>query len=123
MSAIEIIAVIVTISVLLKTVMFLVNPTPLKRWAEVMMGKACLMQGVMLAFIVIVGYFLLTNLTVVQVVASMVLGHFLMALLLLQYPKIYKKMIVEIFKEPRKMWLPFLIWIILAVWTLWVVFV
>ena len=122
MNSLEIISLIFAVLVILKILLLWINP----KWMTTIINKFSKwrngMVGVILIFTAIVGYFVFANLTVVQVVPGILLGTFLMGMVFLIFPKNYVRMAKEVLKERKKLWVPFLLWIILAVWTLYHLF-
>ncbi|MBT4539752.1 hypothetical protein HOC32_05680 [Candidatus Woesearchaeota archaeon] len=123
MNPMEIISLIIAIIVLLKLILFLVKPKMFSKMASVVSKKSKMLVWVILSMMIIVSYFVFTSFTVVQVLPMILLGYLILTLLMVQYPKVYKVFVKEIFKDTKKTWLVWLIWTILAVCTLYVSFV
>ena len=123
MNAVEIIALIFAIMALVKMVFLLLKPKILMDFGMKMVEKTNLMKGMLIAMILVVGYFLLTSMTIVEVFAASMLGIFAYALIFTQYPKMMKSFYKAAIKDMNKLWLPIVIWIVVAVWVLIVLFV
>ena len=123
MNPMEIISLIIAIIVLLKLILFLVKPKMFSKMASVVSKKSKMLVWVILSMMIIVSYFVFTSFTVVQVLPMILLGYLILTLLMVQYPKVYKVFVKEIFKDTKKTWLVWLIWTILVVCTLYVSFV
>lgn len=120
MVAIEILAGIFAVVVLLKLVAVIGKPANWIKIAEAIAQKCAIATAVYLVLAVIVGYFVFTSLTAAQIGAVMLFTALLMGFSMAPY----YKALVEAVKETmttrdvvlRKYWLAFLIWAILAVW-------
>ncbi len=122
MNPMEIISLVVAVLVLLKLVVFLLKPEVLSEAGKNMSKNSKIMILPILILFVIVGYYVFSSLSIIQVFPAILLGHILLALLLFQYPKVYSLMIKEVFKDTSKSWLVWLIWTGLSVWTLYALF-
>ena len=123
MNAVEIISLIVAVLVLLKLVVFIINPKWLGKIAEKMLKQSMVTTILILIFGIIVAYFVFTSLTIVQALPAIILGHMILALVIIQYPKIYKSFTKVMLKDRKKAWLVWAIWVVLAVCTLYVLFI
>ena len=74
----------------------------------------------------VVGYFILTSLSIVQVTAVMLFAAILFGLGLLPYSETMLKLTQEMSDNRaemlRKNWLAIVIWVTIAIWTLYAVF-
>jgi len=122
MTPIEIIALVFAIIILVKAVMVFFNANPMMKFVEKIYDKTVLLTAVYLVFLVIVGYFLLMELNIAQVFAAALFGIMLYALVLIQYPKELLSFSKKALKNRRKAWLPWLIFIFLALWVLYMLF-
>lgn len=126
MNPIEIIALIFALAVLIKTITFIfIDPKSSLKLAEKIWKKTgtILPSIFFIILLVILSYFLLIQLTIVQIFAASLFGIALYKLLLAQYPKPFLRFAQEVLKNKQKLWLPGLIWIILALWVLYMVLV
>lgn len=123
MTSIEILALIFALFILIKLIVVAISP---KKW--ITFSKAALRNKgpiyvVYIILTIIVGYFVLNSLSIVEVGAVMLLVSLLAALSFLPYAK---KLIVfsdEIMNGVfKKSWLVIIIWIVLALWILYSVF-
>ena len=118
MNAMEIITLVVAVLVLLKFIVFLINPKWLGKMAEKMLQKSMIMTTALLIFGIVVAYYVFTSITIVKALPAIILGHIILALVIIQYPKVYKNFAKIMLKDRKKSWLVWLIWIVLAVWVL-----
>ncbi|MDI6902705.1 MAG: hypothetical protein QMC77_03110 [Methanocellales archaeon] len=124
MTPIEILATIFAILVLVKLLVYVVNPKPWMKLPEAMFKESTLTMIVYLILAVIVGYYVLASLSIVQVAAVMLFTAIIMGLTLIPYSKTLLKMseeVVEVGMSP-KVWLVTLIWAVIAIWVLYTVF-
>lgn len=126
MSAIEIIAVIFAIFILLKVSIILINPHGWSRLADAILSNKIITTTAYLLIAVIVGYFIFRNFSIVQVAAIMLFSSILIGLGLLPFSEIFLTIRDEMLESRwyilRKTWFTLLIWITIAVWTLYEVF-
>ena len=120
LSPIEIIALIFVLGGLVKIIAIM---TSRKAWTDFVKGMyrspgALLFVEVVLAAIVL--YYLLQELNIVQITASLTLGALLTGIVFAVYKKEVLPPMLGILKKDslKKSWLPILIWFILMVWTL-----
>ena len=123
MNTVEILALIFSIIVLLKFLTLLICPKMFDKMAKKVPKNAGSLSFLIYGFIILVGYFVLTNIDVVTVLASLLFGHMLMGIILLQYPEVYNKLARMMLKDKRKLILPFIIYVVLSLWALGVLFV
>jgi len=127
MTPIEILATIFAVLVLFKLILSITNPKLRVKIAESFIStNTAVMIIVFLALTAIVGYYMLSSLTIVEVAAAMLFMSGLMGIFFIQYKGIMLKLLRESLKSReeflRKNWLTFLIWAAIAVWVLYVVF-
>lgn len=126
MGAIELMATIISVIILVKLLIILVNPKAWMNFADGLMKNTGVLYFVAIIISAVSGYYLLQVLTIVQLMASMLffVGLFMLSLIPFYEP---------LFKEARKMlkdgstiwklfWLPILIWGALSVYTLLVLY-
>ena len=129
MNALEIIALIFAISVIVKLLMFLFARDFMKKSFDVFVKKRDLLMLFYFLMVLIVGYFVLfnesTKMTIVQVVSAITFGLSVIGLTLLSASKSgMKKLGKEMMSKPamQKSILGWVIWVLLALWVLYVLF-
>lgn len=123
MNSVEILALIFSVIVLAKLITLLVWPKVFDKAANKIPKKAASLSFLFYGLITIVGYFVLMNINIVTVLASLFFGHMLLGIVFLQYPEIYNKLAKLMLKNKRRLILPFIIYSALSLWALWVLFV
>ena len=125
MTPVEIIAVILAITILVKVIVILTYPKKRVEFAVGLVRHHRSALQLMYAVIALVtGYFILQSFSVVDVMAVVCFSVALMGITLIEYEKSLVMMIKES-QSPdllRRNWLSLIIWIALAVWTLYTVF-
>ena len=122
----EILATIFGILVLFKLLIIIVSPKLRVTIAESILSKnAAILTITLLILTAIIGYYVLSSLTIVEVAAVMMLMSGLMALFFIQYKKIMIQLLRESLSPDflMKNCLSLLIWGLLAIWALYAVFV
>ncbi len=122
MTPLEILALIFAVAILGKALVYLISPKGLTGMADKLFKNTTLLTVIFLVLAVVVGYYVIAALGIVAVVATVLFAHLLIGILFAQFPKQYTGMAKEILKSKTKTWLLFLIWIALAVWTLYALF-
>ena len=117
MNILEILSLILAIIIIVKFLVFLTKPDWLLKVAEIVSHKKSLLNGLFLILVVVLGYFVLSNLTITQVMPGILLGSFLIGAMMVQYPG-YLKLAKKMITDKKKVWLFWLIWLILACWVL-----
>ena len=126
MTPIETLAAVFAVLVLLKLLIIIVSPRLRLAIAESILSKnAAVLTMMLLALTAIIGYYVLSSLTIVEVAAVMMLMSGLMALFFIQYKKIMLQLLRESLSPDflMKNWLSLLIWGLLAIWVLYAVLV
>ncbi len=123
MTALEVIATILAILVLVKVSVVLVNPGLwMKKVAEPLFGNPALATAVYAGLAIVVGYFVFASLTIVEVAAVMAFTALLMGLGMLPYAKPMLKIAEEMAANRsellRNAWLPIVIWVGISLWVL-----
>ena len=125
MTPIEIIALVFIVFVLIKLVVIWNNPLNWKPVVTAVYGKPAVTIVVALALGVIILRYLLVELTIVQIFASMT---FMMALMAVQFA-LFGKELTELsdkYFEDRAMlkkaWLSIILWLLLIAWVLYEIF-
>jgi len=123
MAALEIIATIFALLILVKIVVVLVNPQLwMKKVAEPLLGNPPLATAVYGILAVVVGYYVFTDLDITDVAAVMGFTALVMGLGMLPYAqallKVAEEMSATRSKLLRNAWLPIVIWVVIALWVL-----
>jgi hypothetical protein len=125
-SAIEIIAVIFAVFILLKVSIVLINPHGWFKLADAILRNTIITTIAYLLIAVIVGYFIFRSFSIVQVAAIMLFSSILIGLGLLPFSETFLTIRDEMLGSRsyilRKTWFTLLIWITIALWTLYEVF-
>ena len=127
MTALEVIATIFALFVLVKIVVVLINPQVwMKKVAEPLLGNPRLATAVYGVLAIVVGYYVLTRLYIVDVAAVMLFTALVMGVGLMPYSKELLKIADEMSMTRsdllRNTWLPIVIWGVIALWVLTSVF-
>ena len=125
MTPLEVLAAIFGVLVLLKLLLIIFNPPLRIRIVESILNKnIAVLTIIYLALTAIVGYYVLSSLSIVEVAAVMMLMSGLMGLFFIQYQKIMLQLAKETLSSDflSKNWLSILIWAALAIWALYAVF-
>ena len=125
MTPIETLATIFAILILFKLLIIIVSPKLRVTIAESILSKnAAILTITLLILTAIIGYYVLSSLTIVEVAAVMMLMSGLMALFFIQYKKIMLQLLRESLSPDflMKNWPSILIWGLLAIWALYGVF-
>jgi len=116
---------IFSVLVLVKLLFVLFKP---KGWMDVskqLYNSPAILALIELILAAIVFYYLLMELTIVQIMAGVVLGALLTGLSFASYGKEALAFGTKIMKDKnmwKKAWLPAVIWLVLAVWALYALF-
>ncbi len=123
MTVSEILAVIFAVIILAKFVVLMsVKPKKVIKYASKMLEKPLYVSLGFLVVIGVLGWLLLKDLSIAQIMAASLFGIFVYALALVQYPKQLDRVYKVILRNQKQMWLPWLVFIALAVWVLIAVF-
>ncbi len=123
MTALEIIATIFAIFVLVKIVVVLIDPQIwMKRVAEPLLGNPRLATAVYVVLAIVVGYYVFASLHIVDVAAVMLFTALVMGVGMMPYSKALLKIAGEMSATRsdllRNAWLPIVIWTVIALWVL-----
>ena len=123
MTALEIIATIFAIFVLVKIVVVLIDPQIwMKKVAEPLLGNPRLATAVYLVLAIVVGYYVFASLHIVDVAAVMLFTALVMGVGMMPYSKALLKIAREMSATRsdllRNAWLPIVIWTVIALWVL-----
>ena len=125
MTPVEIIALIFVIFGVIKLVAVSTNPKGWMKLPEAFQKNAAVTAFVALILAAVVLYYLLMEITIVQVFASMLFFALIMMVMFATMPKecvdFAKKMIGDKNLMSR-LWLALLIWIVLMIWVLYAIF-
>ena len=120
MGAIEIFAGVVVLLSLIKLITLLVSPKSWINFASKLWKNPSAMAFVSLILGAIVFYYLIQELTIIQIFAVMLFTMLLFALTFASYSKEFYPMLQKFAKQGilKKGWLPILIWVILLIWAI-----
>ena len=123
MTALEIIATIFAIFVLVKMVVVLIDPQIwMKKVAEPLLGNPRLATTVYGVLAIVVGYYVFASLHIVDVAAVMLFTALVMGVGMMPYSKALLKIAEEMSATRadllRNAWLPIVIWTVIALWVL-----
>lgn len=123
MTALEVIATILAVLVLVKISVVLVNPGLwMKKVAAPIFDNPALATAVYAGLTIVVGYFVFASLTIVEVAAVMAFTALLMGLGMLPYAKPFLKIAEEMAANRsellRNAWLSIVIWVGISLWVL-----
>lgn len=122
MDALEVMALIFAVMVLVKLAGLLVSPAWWMDTAGAMLNypRACTWVYAVLA--AVVGYFVFTRMEIVEVVSAMLLTSLLMGVGLAPYSRTVLKLGKEMAGEGfGRLWLAMGVWVVIAVWALYAV--
>ena len=123
MTALEVIATIFAILVLVKLSVVLTNPKLwIKKVAEPLLGNYVLATAIYTALGIVIGYFVFTRMNIVEIAAVMAFTGIVGALGILPYAEALMKTADEMAADRSKLlrnaWLPIVIWGVIAIWVL-----
>ncbi len=118
MEIIEILAVVLAGLILVKTIVILIKPKRLMDLGEKVANQTFLLTTIITILMVVVGYYVISSVGIVSLMAVMLFSNLLIGLLLIQYPKSYLTLSEDILNNRKKTWLPLLVWIALSIWVL-----
>ncbi len=118
MEIIEILALIAAVLLLIKVIVNLVKPKLAIKKAEKILKNEALAIGLYIALAVIVGYVIISALGIVTAFAAALFGASLVGLTLIMYPQEVLKLARKILKDRKRMIFPMIVWVVLALWTL-----
>ena len=126
MTPVEIIALSFVVLAVVKVVVIFINPAFWKPVVKAVYAKPIYTTGVSLILGAVILWYLLAELTIVQIFASMT---FMMTLMMLQFGSLGEE-IMELSNKflndrsiMKKLWLPLTIWLVLVVWVAYEIFV
>ncbi len=126
MAALEILAIIFSILILLKIIIIFIRPNLMMKFAAKLMQNSTLLYVLYLIVAIIIGYYLSLNLSIIQIAAVMFFTSFLFGISMIPYlRKAFdaKMGMMQTRSEIIKhFWLSILIWLAIAIITLYKVF-
>ncbi len=121
MTPLEWFALIFSILVLFKALIFNINPTSwIKFWTKNFGNRMAHFRVIYLGFFFILSYYLIQEITFVQYLGAILAGMFLMTHTLMHYPAVIKKY-AKNFKnrnDLKKLFLDWIVWIFIAIMVL-----
>jgi len=121
MNSLEILALIFVIAGLIKLLVLLIIPKSWTSFVKNLYKRPNLLLGVELILTVIVLYYLIQYLSIIQIIGGVILGALLTGMTFAAYGKELTPFITKLFNKGnlfRKAWLPMLIWLALIIWVL-----
>ena len=118
MEIIEIVALVAAVLLLIKAVVNLIKPKLAIKKAEKILKNEALAIGLYIALAVNVGYVVISALGIVTAFAAALFGASLVGLTLIMYPQEVLKLTRKILKDRNRMIFPMIVWVVLALWTL-----
>jgi uncharacterized protein YjeT (DUF2065 family) len=121
MNSLETIAFIFVLAGLIKILFLLIFPKSWKNFVRNLYKKPNLLLGIELVLTVIIFYYLIQYLTIIQIIGGVVLGALLTGMTFAVYGKEIMPLFTKIFTKRdlfKKAWLPILLWLILIIWVL-----
>ncbi len=120
MAALETLAAIFAILVLVKLLFVIISPKSWMKLTEAVWKNGTLLGIICLVLSAVVGYYIFASISIVQVAAVMLFTSLLIAVAWAPYPNAVLKLrkVVSL----KKSWLSVLIWLAIAIWTLYAIF-
>lgn len=119
MTSIEVLATIFAVLVLVKMAFIRTNPKAWMNFAQPILRNSVVALLVYLVLAAVVGYFIFSSMTIVQVGAAMLFTSLLMGVGLAPYSQVILKVGEEMLTEGvGKAWLSMLIWTGISLWVL-----
>jgi len=128
MNALEIIAAVFSAWIIIKLGILWAVPKKFGKWGvNQWMHNVASFKTLALVLTVIVGYFVFTTLDIVTIAAVMAFTALLYKFTLMSYTKEMTHLAKELMQKPQlllsRAWIALIIWICIALWTLWALFV
>jgi len=119
-NAVEIIALVVSIVIIVKLLVILFSPKSWHNLTKSIYKSSIGLFVVELILAVIVFYYLIQSFTIVEIMAVVTFGTLLTGMTFALFAKEARGFVSKLLNKTavRRMWLPILIWLALAVWTL-----
>ena len=122
MTPIEILALVFAVIILLKALVLIVSPKKSLKKSMYFFERPALAIGAYVVMLLVTGYIVINALGIVITFAAMTFGISLIGLSLVMYPKPVMKLSKTMLKDRKRLLLVLVIWIVLAVWTLYTLF-
>ena len=123
MTPVEIIAVIFAILVIVKMVtVWFVKPNFAMKMTKMFMSNRIIVTVGFVIVAAVIGYFLIAEMSISQIVAASLFGMIIYGLFIVQYPDEYLKLAADAMKNKTRVWLPSLIFLVLSLWVLYEAF-
>lgn len=123
MTIIEIFAIILAVLTLVKIITILINPRAWMKLVEPLFKNPNVTTTVYLILAVVMGYYVLQSVSIIEVGAVMLFFVFLVGIGLMPYSETLFKLRDEVIeKGVKKAWPAVIIWTIFALWILYAVF-
>ncbi len=124
MGFVEIIAGIFAVIILVKMVQFLIfKPKQMIKWIDKKFKDNRVVPYFFLVLAIVIGYFLLQTMSIVQIAAAGFLVACLYGFSFLLYPNEYIQFAKKVISNRKNLWLLMGIWTAFAVWVLYAIFV
>jgi hypothetical protein len=122
MAPTNVLATIFAIAVLIKLIFIISKPNLWKKATDFLLGNYLRTTVIYLILAVIVGYYVLTSINIIDVAAVMLFTSLLIGVALAPYSTSLLRLQEDVMKVGlEKAWLPMLIWGLLALWVLYAV--
>ncbi len=119
MNTLEIIVLVFAILTILKGItLIFVKPKPFAKMVDKVIKYTTGFSVFLALGIVILGYYLLTLMSIIQVFAGIILGAGMVGLFFVQYPKPMQAMFKEMMKNKKALFIGFFFFLVLSVWVL-----
>ncbi len=119
MTSLEVLAMIFAVLILVKLAFFRINPKAWMNFAQPILRNSLVALLVYLVLAAVVGYFIFSSMTIVQVGAVMLFTSLLMGVGLAPYSQVILKVGQEMLTVGvGKAWLSMLIWTCISLWVL-----
>jgi hypothetical protein len=119
MNTLEIIVLIFAILTIAKATLFIfLKQKPMLKMVEKVSKYTNVFSVVIAIGIIALGYLLLTQMSIVQVFAGVILGVGMMGLFFIQYPKSMTAMFKEMMKRKGAIFIGFFFFLVLSVWVI-----
>ena len=123
MEIIEIVALIAAVLLIIKAIVNLAKPKLAIKRAEKILQNEALAIGLYIALAVITGYIVITAIGIVNAFVAVLFGASIVGLTLIMYPQEVLKLTRKMLKDRNRMIFPMIVWVVLALWTLYALYV
>ena len=116
MNPIEVIAVLFALAILADVIWVMTQkPSKIMGVVKKVYPNTLQVSAVMVVVLVVVGFFLLKEMTVAQIAAAALFGMVLYGLILVQYPNQLIKLSAYVLKNPARAYFPWLLFVVGAI--------